>query len=98
MLDEEVLHLEVAGRLATLYVMESLPSSAELKTLCDALPSTVDVLSLDLGNQVMVAERELGVIEELRSYWGHTRRGVLRVAFNLGRPTRAQAYEVSFGM
>ena len=89
-------HIEIAGRLATLYVVRDMTKSLpELIDACDALPAAVDVLSLNLDKLDQLGDRGMAAIDEVRRHWQATRQGTLRVAFALPKPNRRVSYTVN---
>jgi hypothetical protein len=98
MIDGGNYHLEVADRLATLYVIGNVPAAAaRLIALCDDLPRGVEILTVNLDEAEQMGQVELSMIDALRTHWQRTRRGPLRVAFSLLSPTRQQAYKIRLG-
>lgn len=90
--------VEVAERLATLYVIGKVPAAAaRLVTLCDELPHGVEVLTVNLDKAEQMGQRELSVIDAVRTHWQRTRRGPLRVAFSLVSPSRSRTHKFRLG-
>jgi hypothetical protein len=98
MIDGGNYHLEVAERLATLYVIGRVPAaSTRFITLCDELPRGVEVLTVNLDEAEQMGQVELSMIDALRTHWERTRRGPLRVAFSLASTTRPHTYKIRLG-
>jgi hypothetical protein len=85
-IDQELYQIEIAGRLATMYVVGHVPPAARQKLIdaCNALPSSVQVLRVSLDEFDQLGEGAPTVIHELRRHWQSTRHGSFRVAVALG--------------
>lgn len=98
MIDGGNYHLEVAGRLATLYVIGKVPvAAARLIAMFSELPQSVEVLTVNLDEAEQMGQLELAVIDALRAHCHGTRRGPLRVAFSLVSPNRTRTYKIRMG-
>jgi len=97
MIDGGNYHIEIADRIATMYVIGKLPLSSRLIAVCKALPGTVEVLSVNLDAVDEMGQAELGAVDTMRTYWQRTRRGPFRVAFSLASATRSRSYKVRVG-
>ena len=95
MIDGGSYHIEIADRLATIYIVGDISTATQrLIGACDALPPAVDVLCVDVNGMHQMEQRELAVIDVVGRHWQKTRRGSLRVAFALGNWNRRASYEV----
>lgn len=85
MIDQELYQIEIAGRLATMYVVGHVTPAAREKLVdaCDALPSSVQVLRVSLNDFDQLGPGAPTVIHELRRHWQSTRHGSFRVAVAL---------------
>lgn len=90
-------HVEVAGKLATMYVVADIGAVPLLIATCDALPPEVEVLRVDLDGASELGKRELQVIDDVRTHWQATRRGPFRVSFAV-RSRGDVKYEVRLGI
>lgn len=90
-------HIEVAGKLATLYLVADILTAAPLIAACDGLPPAVELLRLDLDGVSRLGARELQLISEVRSHWQSTRGGAFRVTFAV-RSHNDTTYEARIGM
>lgn len=97
MLEGTNYHLEVGGRIATLYITGSMPQPSLLLTACAALPPGVEILSVNLDGVARVQEPELASLDALRTHWESARRGPFRVAFSLVSKPAARTYRIRIG-
>jgi len=74
--------LEIAGRLATMYIVGELTafSTPVLREACDALPPAVQVMSVSLDDSTELDEAGFNVIRDLHQHWRATRNGPSRLA------------------
>lgn len=91
------LHVEVAGPVATIYMVSGLATAAQLVRACNELPPDVEVLRLDVDGIEWLGKSELLMIDELRLHWRSTRRGAFRIAATL-QSRRGVTYEARLGM
>lgn len=84
--DQELYQIEIAGRLATMYVVGYVTPAARkaLVDACSALPSSVQVLRVSLDEFDQLGEGAPTVIHDLRRHWQSTRQGSFRVSFARG--------------
>lgn len=75
--------IEIAGRLATMYLRGVIEpdSAATLHAACDALPASVQVLSVCLGEYAQLGSGGLAVLRSLHKHWRGNRKGAFRLAF-----------------
>ncbi len=75
--------IEIAGRLATMYLLGVIEpgSAATLRSACDALPASVQVLSVCLGEYAQLGSGGLAVLRSLHKHWRSSRKGAFRLAF-----------------
>lgn len=97
MMNTNAYHIEVADRLATIYLVgrisaDTMPS---LTAACDALPEVVRTLCVALNDLADVGESVPTIIHELRRHWQASRHGTFRVAFGPDRGQRVSA-EVTY--
>ena len=98
MIDGGTYHVEIAERLATLYVVGDMTASkSRLIDAFEALPSGVEVLCINLDGAEQLGDMGLVVLDELRSHWKSKRRGAFRVAFALS-PQGRRAYKIEVGV
>lgn len=86
MIDRRSLHVEVAGRLATIYVVGPLGREAHeaLLNASELLPESVQVLCVSVSDLDHLGTFSSAALPELRRHWHATRRGAFRVAFDRG--------------
>ena len=82
MIDPMPYHVEVGGRIATIYVLGSLGTRARemLVAQCEALPARVEVLTLHLPEVGFLGESAPHVLRRIRHNWSNTRKGPFRLA------------------
>lgn len=91
MIDGGTYHIEIAERLATLYIVGNITrASQRLLAASSALPGSVEVLCINLDGVDQLGDSGLATIDALRNHWESTRRGSFRIAFALPRPRRAR--------
>lgn len=99
MIDGGTYHIEIAGRLATIYVVGDITTATQrLLNICNALPVEVEVLSLNLDRMEQLGTGAQSAIDAVRTHWQSSRRGSFRVTFALLSPTHIAAYDVELGV
>ena len=82
MFDRVLYQVEIAGRLATLYIVRPVTSSdaATLLCVCDALPATVQMLCVSVPDLAYLGDSAPTIIHDIRRHWQATRAGAFRFA------------------
>jgi hypothetical protein len=85
MFDRGVYQLEVAGSVATLYIVGRLTALLRdsLVAACDGLPTSVRVLCVNVNDLEQLGDGAPAVLQGMRNHW-QARGGVFRFAFASG--------------
>jgi hypothetical protein len=97
MRNTNVYHIEVADRLATIYLIGRIQvdALADLIAVCDAMPPAVRTLCIALNDLRDVGDNVPTIIHDLRRHWQASRYGTFRVAFGHDRGESVSA-EVTY--
>jgi hypothetical protein len=89
MIEQDPYQIEVADRIATLYVAGNITTKTQwLIDVCNALPGDVEVMRVNLDHADDLRDRGLAAIDQIRRHWHATRRGAFRVTFACTRENR----------
>lgn len=95
MMDHDAYQIEIADRMATLYVTGSIPAKTQwLIEVCNSLPRDVEVMRVNLEHADELRDRGLAAIDKIREHWHATRNGSFRVTFAFTRRRSRTSYQV----
>ena len=89
--------VEIAGRLATLYVVRPIaPADAHiLLRVCDVLPASVQMLCVNVPDVSYFGDAAPTIIHDIRRHWQSTRTGAFRFADACFLDERADSGEMA---
>jgi hypothetical protein len=84
MIDRELYHVEVAGRIAAIYVVGPLSheGAEQLAREMDAVPATVETLCINVPDLELLGDNASALVRRLRAHWRSTRHGPFRLTFS----------------
>jgi hypothetical protein len=95
MTDRDTYQIEIADRIATLYVTGSIPATTQwLIAVCNSLPRDVEVMRVNLEHVDDLRDRGLAAIDRVRQHWHATRSGSFRVTFAFKQGSSRTQYQV----
>lgn len=91
MIANQSYQIEIAGRLATVYIVGALTRHMAplLRGACDALPPSVEVICVSLDDVAQLDEVGSRLVRDLHHYWRSTRGGPFRISFARGEIMRS---------